>query len=136
VLSECYPYTTLVGASELGYLLERPPYKRKPKSVPLAQFRPHRAATCDELIARLAMPSSADPPLDLLCHRETRALVEQRSPLADVAYKRRENLIDAVICAWTAALMSGLLATPSDCLAGAGFAACVTTVLPRATNSR
>ena len=30
VVSECYPYTTLVGAHELGYVLERPAYKRKP----------------------------------------------------------------------------------------------------------
>jgi hypothetical protein len=28
---ECYPYTTLVGAPELGYDLERPRYKRKPR---------------------------------------------------------------------------------------------------------
>jgi predicted RNase H-like nuclease len=104
VMSECYPYTTLVGASKLGYLLERPPYKRRPKSVPSAEFRPHRAATCDELIARLNALRSADPPLDLSSHRETRALVEQSSPHANVAYKRREDLIDAVICAWTAAL--------------------------------
>jgi predicted RNase H-like nuclease len=104
VMSECYPYTTLVGASELGYPLERPRYKRKPKSLRWAEFRPLRAAVCDELIARLGVLRSADPPLDLSSHQETRALVEQRSPHADVAYKRREDLLDAVICAWTAAL--------------------------------
>jgi predicted RNase H-like nuclease len=103
VMSECYPYTTLVGAGELGYLLERPRYKRKPKRVPLAEFRPLRAAACDELIVRFAALRSADPPLDLASHQETRALIEQSSPQAEVAYKRREDLIDAVICAWTAA---------------------------------
>jgi predicted RNase H-like nuclease len=104
VMSECYPYTTLVGASELGYVLERPRYKRKPKSLRWAEFRPQRAAVCDELIARLGALRSADPALDLSSHQKTRALVEQRSRHADVAYKRREDLIDAVICAWTAAL--------------------------------
>lgn len=29
-VSECYPYTALVGAEELGYPDERPRYKRKP----------------------------------------------------------------------------------------------------------
>lgn len=32
---ECYPYTTLVGAGELGHDLERPRYKRKPRSMPI-----------------------------------------------------------------------------------------------------
>ena len=31
VFSECYPYTTIVGANELGYVDERPRYKRKPR---------------------------------------------------------------------------------------------------------
>jgi predicted RNase H-like nuclease len=104
VMSECHPYTTLVGANELGYGLERPVYKRKPKSLSAAEFRPVRAASCDDLIVRLASLRSADPPLDLLSHPETRALVDQASPPVDHAYKRREDLIDAVICAWTAAL--------------------------------
>jgi predicted RNase H-like nuclease len=34
---ECYPYTTLVGATQLGYDLERPRYKRKPRHMPTAQ---------------------------------------------------------------------------------------------------
>jgi predicted RNase H-like nuclease len=104
VVSECYPYTTLVGANELGYGVERPGYKRKPKSLSVAEFRPLRATSCDDLIARLASLRSADPPLNLLSHPETRALVDQASPLVDHTYKRREDLIDAVICAWTAAL--------------------------------
>jgi predicted RNase H-like nuclease len=62
VMSECYPYTTLVGVWELGYTLERPVYKRKPKHLPWAEFRPLRAATCDELITRLAALRLADPP--------------------------------------------------------------------------
>ena len=36
---ECYPYTTLVGAHELGYDVERPRYKRKPKALRTAQWR-------------------------------------------------------------------------------------------------
>jgi predicted RNase H-like nuclease len=104
VMSECYPYTTLVGAWELDYPLERPVYKRKPKHLSWAEFRPLRAATCDELITRLAALRLADPPLELSSHQETRKLLEQSSPQADVAYKRREDLIDAVICAWTAAV--------------------------------
>lgn len=46
-VSECYPYTAIVGAPELGYD-ERPTYKRKPASVkPAASFKPVRAAACD-----------------------------------------------------------------------------------------
>jgi predicted RNase H-like nuclease len=70
----------------------------------LAEFRPLRAAACDELIARLGALRSADPPLDLSSHQETRALIQQNSSHTEAAYKRREDLIDAVICAWTAAL--------------------------------
>ncbi|HEV2771570.1 MAG TPA: DUF429 domain-containing protein [Thermoleophilaceae bacterium] len=33
VLSECYPYTAIVGAPELSYDDKRPPYKRKPKGM-------------------------------------------------------------------------------------------------------
>ena len=33
VVSECYPYTTIVGAPALGYVSERPTYKRRPRSV-------------------------------------------------------------------------------------------------------
>ncbi|MGW1802865.1 hypothetical protein ACWCQN_45315 [Streptomyces sp. NPDC001984] len=39
VVAECYPYTTLVGAAELGYDQERPTYKRRPARVPTAQWR-------------------------------------------------------------------------------------------------
>ena len=50
---EVYPFTTLVGAEGLGYDVERPAYKRRPRSVPSDDFRRLRAATCDELIGRL-----------------------------------------------------------------------------------
>ena len=103
-LSECYPYTTLVGATELGYDVERPRYKRKPRIVTSAQFRPMRAAICDQLIARLLQLENADPPLLLCSHPVTRRLVAELSPTTDREYKHREDLIDALLCAWTAAL--------------------------------
>jgi predicted RNase H-like nuclease len=103
-LSECYPYTTLVGAVELGYDIERPRYKRKPRTLTSAQFRPTRAANCDQLIARLLQLETADPPLLLSSHPVTRRLVAEPSPTTDREYKHREDLIDALLCAWTAAL--------------------------------
>lgn len=101
----CYPYTTLVGTAELGYATDgqRPRYKRKPKSLLVAQWRPQRAAACDELIRRLTRLASADPPLHLDSHPVTHQLTEEPSPEVDVDYKHREDLIDAAICAWTAA---------------------------------
>jgi predicted RNase H-like nuclease len=102
--SECYPYATLVGATELGYEDERPRYKRGPRGMPAAQWRPLRAEMCDELIARLARLREASPPLHLRSHPVTAELVNDRSPLANRAYKHREDLIDACVAAWTAAL--------------------------------
>jgi predicted RNase H-like nuclease len=102
--AECYPYTTLVGAPELGYAAERPRYKRKPRMLRMAQWRPERAASCDELVGRLAALSNADPPLRVDSHPATRLLQLEQSPLDDVPYKHREDLIDALLCAWTAAL--------------------------------
>jgi predicted RNase H-like nuclease len=101
---ECYPYTTLVGTPELGYDMERPRYKRKPKSMPVARWRPARAAACDELVRRLGRLTDADPPLYLGSHATTRRLLDEPSPIGDVSYKHREDLIDAVLCAWTAML--------------------------------
>lgn len=101
---ECYPYTTLVGAPELGYDKARPRYKRKPKSIPAALWRPQRAAACDELIRRLSSLDSVDPPLLLDSHPVTLALSHEPSPVNDGYYKHREDLVDALICAWTAAL--------------------------------
>ena len=103
-LSECYPYTTLVGAAELGYDRERPRYKRQPPRRPAAAWRVERAANCDTLIGRLARLDAADPPLRLDSHPVTRRLAAEPSPLADAAYKHREDLIDALLCAWTASL--------------------------------
>ena len=102
--SECYPYTTLVGATELRYDDERPVYKRKPRGMATAAFRPHRATVCDDLISRLNSLVEADPPLLLRSHPVTSALLSEPSPLLDQAYKHREDLIDAAICAWTGSL--------------------------------
>jgi predicted RNase H-like nuclease len=105
-LSECYPYTTLVGAFELGYEDERPRYKRRPKRMPLPEWRAERATNCDRLIGRLAGLATADPPLLIDSHPVTRPLAAEPSPLGDAAYKHREDLIDALLCAWTASLWS------------------------------
>lgn len=103
-VSECYPYTTIVGADVLGYDRERPLYKRKPKRLPTAEWRPVRAAACDVLIQRLAGLRDASPPLNLRSHLVTAQLLNEGSPLNDRAYKHREDLIDACLAAWTAAL--------------------------------
>ncbi len=103
IVSACYPYTTIVGYEPFGYAF-RPPYKRKPKSMRTAEFKPVRAAACDELIRRIAALADADPPLDLRSHEVTRKLLEEPSPLDNRAYKHREDLIDAALCAWTASL--------------------------------
>jgi predicted RNase H-like nuclease len=101
-VSECYPYTTIVGVPELGYDA-RPLYKRKPSKVATADWRQIRAAECDELISRIADLSTFDPPIDLRSHEVTRKLLGEPSPLADGPYKSREDLLDAEISAWTAA---------------------------------
>lgn len=67
-------------------------------------WRPLRAAACDELIGRIAGLRSADPPLDLGSHPVTAKLLHESSPIEDRAYKHREDLIDAALAAWTAAL--------------------------------
>lgn len=102
-ISECYPYTTLVGTAELGYNAERPRYKRKPKRMRAAEWKPLRCAACDDLVLRLAGLRDADPPLDLGSHPLTRLLLDEPSPIVQAAYKHREDLIDAALCAWTAA---------------------------------
>lgn len=106
VLSECYPYTTLVGAAEFGYEDERPTYKRKPGSVSTAAWRQLRANVCAELIHRIARLADTDPPMRLTSHPVTRKLMEEQPPLTDRDYKHREDLVDASIAAWTAALWS------------------------------
>lgn len=104
VMSEVYPYTTIVGAPELGYDLERPIYKRKPKSMPTADFRLARAEACDLLIERLDNLRLVDPPLYLGSHPVTATLRSEPSPVTDRAYKHREDLLDAAVCAWTGLL--------------------------------
>jgi predicted RNase H-like nuclease len=104
VLSECYPYTAIVGAEELGYDRERPRYKRFTKGLRSAEGWPIKTAACDELISRVARLSDAHPPLDLRSHAETLQLIETPSPPKASLYKQREDLLDAAICAWTAAL--------------------------------
>jgi hypothetical protein len=103
LVSECYPYTTVVGARELGYDHERPLYKRKPRRVSASEWRPMRAAACDELVRRIDALSGVRPPLDLRSNPVTQSLLEP-SPIEDRAYKHREDLIDALLAAWTATL--------------------------------
>lgn len=105
LMAECYPYTTLVGSPEL-YFDDgaRPRYKRMPRGMKVADWRPQRAANCDELIRRMARLAEADPPLHLASHPVTARLLDEPSPLADVDYKHREDLIDAALAAWTALL--------------------------------
>jgi len=101
---ECYPYTTLVGMHELGYDDERPRYKRLDRTLPVAEGRRRRAAACDELIRRMAGLEASDPPMSLHSHPLTRGLLDTPSPIDDVPHKHREDLLDAVLCAWTAAI--------------------------------
>jgi predicted RNase H-like nuclease len=104
VISECYPYTTIVGAAELGYDEERPPYKRAARGMAASEAWARRTAACDGLIARVAALRDQDPPIDLRSHPATRNLIDIPSPASAGAYKQREDLLDASLCAWTAAL--------------------------------
>ena len=102
---ECYPYTTLVGVPELGYEVERPRYKRFNPALPSpAARRDFRASECDELLRRMLRLTDVIPALDMRSHPVTAALIDDESPLNDSAYKHREDLLDAALCAWTAAL--------------------------------
>jgi predicted RNase H-like nuclease len=101
---ECYPYTALVGAEEFGYEVERPRYKRPNLALPAAERRQFRAQECDELLRRMAGLAAANPPLQMRSHPVTADLLESPSPLLDVAYKHREDLLDAALSAWIAAL--------------------------------
>ena len=100
---ECYPYTTIVGMVELGYDDKRPRYKRPVRGLPAAEARQVKVAACDELVRRIAALTSASPPLDISSHPMTAALLEP-APLNTVDYKHREDLLDAVLCAWTASI--------------------------------
>jgi predicted RNase H-like nuclease len=104
VMFECYPSTTIVGAEELGYDLAKPRYKTRDPRVPREDGRRMRAEITDELIRRVANLVSADPAFDLGSHPVTAQLIEEPSPETDAAFKHREDLLDAAICSWTAAL--------------------------------
>lgn len=106
VFFECYPHTTLVGAPELGYSDARPRYKKLDPSVPPPERRAARASVADDLIARLARLRTAEPPMDLATHPVTKELLDTSTPSKESAHKHREDLIDAAICAWTAAAWS------------------------------
>jgi predicted RNase H-like nuclease len=101
--SECYPYTTLVGAKEFGFN-PRPAYKRKPRAIKsMAEFWPVRIAEWSRIVNALDRLSDADPPLDLRSNEMTDRLRIAPSPREAAEYKKQEDLLDAVICAWTAA---------------------------------
>jgi predicted RNase H-like nuclease len=72
--------------------------------VPAAQWRAVRAEECDKLIARVAGLADAHPPLLLSSHPVSRRLMDEPTPEGSADYKHREDLIDALLCAWTAAL--------------------------------
>ena len=99
---ESFPYLALVGAPELGYDVARPIYKRKPRQLAPDEFRALRAANADEIVRRVA--TRCDPPIDLRSHAVTATLLDEPTPLADRAAKHREDLLDAVLCAWTGLL--------------------------------
>jgi predicted RNase H-like nuclease len=101
-LYECFPYLALVGTPALGYDRERPIYKRKPRHLAADEFRAIRARNADEIVRRVA--ALDDPPIDLRSHPATAALLDEPTPLADRPAKHREDLIDAVLCAWTGLL--------------------------------
>ena len=114
---------TAVPGSAAAVSNERSSYKRKLPNLRAAQWRAERAANCDTLTGRLGQLADADPPLLLQSHPVTRDLAGQPSPVSDPAYKHREDLIDALLCAWTASLwvrhgfdrcqVLGLPATPN-----------------------
>ena len=101
-LYESFPYLALVGAAELGYDVERPIYKRKPRH---ARRVPTSACCAPRTPTRSSGASPrGDPPIDLRSHPVTAALLDEPTPLADRAAKHREDLLDAVLCAWTGLL--------------------------------
>ena len=108
---ECYPYTTLVGTPELGYDERRPRYKRPDLTLPPEARRASRAAACDDLLVRLDRaaggPAATTPPglgLRLGSHPVSSLLLDEPSPLVDRPYKHREDMLDALLCAWTASM--------------------------------
>jgi len=104
VAFECYPYTTLVGVDTLDYDVERPRYKRLDRSLPSAEAKARRAAATDELISRLDRLRTSEPALDFRSHPVTAAIAASPTPTSgEKERKHREDLIDAALCAYTAA---------------------------------
>ena len=100
---ECYPYTTLVGAPELGFDAMKPRYKRLAPLLATAERRPHRAAEFRAVLDAVAGLARADPPLDVTTHPRAAALVADGPALVERRHKHLEDLLDGLICAWTAA---------------------------------
>jgi predicted RNase H-like nuclease len=100
---ECYPYTTLVGAPELGFDAMKPRYKRLAPLLATAERRPHRAAEFRAVLDAVAGLARADPPLDVTTHPRAAALVADGPALVERQHKHLEDLLDGLICAWTAA---------------------------------
>ena len=110
--SECYPYATLVGAKELGFS-KRPAYKRKPRSFKsMAEFWPVRIEEWLRIVRALESLRGANPPVDLGSNELTNHLRNAPNAGEAAEYKKQEDLLDAVICAWTAAYWH---ARPSQC---------------------
>jgi len=100
---ECYPYTTLVGAPELGFDGSRPRYKRLAPLLATAERRPHRAAEFRLVLEAVAGLAHADPPLDVMTHPRAAALVADGPAMVEREHKHLEDLLDGLLCAWTAA---------------------------------
>ncbi|MWJ41619.1 DUF429 domain-containing protein [Clavibacter michiganensis subsp. michiganensis] len=100
---ECYPYTTLVGAPELGFDAMKPRYKRLAPLLATADRRRHRAAEFRMVLDAVAGLADADPPLDVSTHPRAAALVADGPAIVERQHKHLEDLLDGLICAWTAA---------------------------------
>ncbi len=100
---ECYPYTTLVGAPELGFDAMKPRYKRLAPLLATADRRPHRAAEFRMVLDAVAGLAHADPPLDVSTHPRAAALVADGPAIVERQHKHLEDLLDGLICAGTAA---------------------------------
>ena len=97
-VSECYPYTALVGA--LGFA-PRPAYKRRPKAVPISEWRTLLAGEFRRIVAALVDVAPSLAPLDIASHELSATLLDE-PPADNRDYKDQEDLLDAVLCAWTA----------------------------------
>lgn len=106
---EGYPHATLLAADEFGHPNRPVPYKRRPDGVEPGMWARVRAEALDGICEHLKQLVGADPPLELGSHPTTAALADPcpiagRNGVRQIDIKAREDLIDAVICAWTALL--------------------------------